>query len=79
MDKKNRYCFNLYLLYMFYIIILNDNSCKILYVRLGIRLTLRGKAHTEWKISKAGETRTVKDDEYYIDEKKILWGRGKYR
>ncbi|KAH3695755.1 arrestin domain-containing protein 3-like [Dreissena polymorpha] len=44
----------------------------------GIRMTLRGKAHTEWKISKAGETRTVKDDEYYIDERKILWGKEKH-
>ncbi|KAJ8305449.1 hypothetical protein KUTeg_015994 [Tegillarca granosa] len=38
----------------------------------GIRLVLRGKAHVEWKITRAGERRTVRDDEYYIDEKKIL-------
>ena len=42
----------------------------------GIRLTLRGKSHTEWKINKAGERRTVKEDEYYIDDKKVLWGKG---
>ncbi|KAK3592075.1 hypothetical protein CHS0354_019330, partial [Potamilus streckersoni] len=42
-----------------------------------IRLSLRGKAHTEWKINKAGERRTVKDDEYYIDEKKVIWGKDK--
>ncbi|WAR23382.1 ARRD3-like protein [Mya arenaria] len=44
----------------------------------GIRLTLRGKAHTEWRINKAGETRTLKDDEYYVDDKKILWGKDKH-
>lgn len=43
----------------------------------GIRLLLRGKSHVEWKITKAGERRTVKDDEYYIDEKKVVWGKGK--
>ncbi|KAL3867827.1 hypothetical protein ACJMK2_040673 [Sinanodonta woodiana] len=43
----------------------------------GIRLALRGKAHTEWKINKAGERRTVKDDEYFIDEKKVVWGKDK--
>ena len=43
---------------------------------VGIRLTLRGKAHTEWKVNKAGERRTVKDEEYYIDDKKVLWGKG---
>lgn len=44
----------------------------------GIRLVLRGKAHVEWRISKAGERRTVRDDEYYIDEKKVVWGKDKH-
>lgn len=39
---------------------------------------LRGKAHVEWRITKAGERRTVRDDEYYIDEKKVIWGKGIY-
>ncbi|XP_033737483.1 arrestin domain-containing protein 3-like [Pecten maximus] len=43
----------------------------------GIRLVLRGKAHVEWKINKAGERRNVRDDEYYIDEKRIVWGKDK--
>ena len=30
----------------------------------------------EWKITKAGERRNVKDDEYYVDEKKVIWGKG---
>ena len=52
-------------------------STMFLFVHIpGIRLTLRGKCHTEWKINKAGERRTVKEDEYYIDDKKVLWGKG---
>ncbi|XP_064606638.1 LOW QUALITY PROTEIN: arrestin domain-containing protein 3-like [Liolophura sinensis] len=43
----------------------------------GIRIFLRGKAHTEWKITRAGERRTVKEDEYYIDDKKVVWGKDK--
>jgi len=50
----------------------------MLYYILGIRLVLRGKAHVEWRITKAGERRTVRDDEYYIDEKKVIWGKGMY-
>jgi hypothetical protein len=50
----------------------------ILYYILGIRLVLRGKVHVEWRVTKAGERRTVRDDEYYIDEKKVIWGKGMY-
>ncbi|XP_045160241.2 arrestin domain-containing protein 3-like [Mercenaria mercenaria] len=55
------------------VIVITTENIKV----KGIRLTLRGKAHTEWKINKAGETRTLKDDEYYIDDKKVLWGKDK--
>ncbi|XP_076462587.1 arrestin domain-containing protein 3-like [Babylonia areolata] len=41
----------------------------------GIRLHLRGKAHAEWKISRAGERRTVKQDEHYVDDRQQLWGK----
>jgi hypothetical protein len=34
--------------------------------------------HVEWRVTKAGERRTVRDDEYYIDEKKVIWGKGMY-
>jgi len=37
---------------------------------------LRGKAHVEWRITRGGERRTVKEDQYFIDEKAIVWGRG---
>ncbi|KAL4236706.1 hypothetical protein ACF0H5_005090 [Mactra antiquata] len=55
------------------VIVITTENIKV----KGIRLTLRGKAHTEWKINKAGETRTLKDDEYYIDDKRVLWGKDK--
>lgn len=42
----------------------------------GIRLHVRGKAHAEWKITRAGERRTVRQDEHYIDERQLLWGKG---
>ncbi|CAG5133075.1 unnamed protein product [Candidula unifasciata] len=40
-----------------------------------IKIFLRGKAHAEWKIMRAGERRTVKQDEQYIDERMLLWGK----
>ncbi|VDD97913.1 unnamed protein product [Enterobius vermicularis] len=43
----------------------------------GIRVLLRGKAHAQLKITKSGERRTVKDDQYIIDEKQIIWGKDK--
>lgn len=38
---------------------------------------LRGKAHVEWKITRGGERRTVKEDEYFIDDKVTAWGDNK--
>ncbi|KAK3090525.1 hypothetical protein FSP39_012489 [Pinctada imbricata] len=55
------------------VVVSNTENIKV----QGIRLLLRGKAHVEWKINKAGDRRIVKDDEYYIDEKKIVWGKDK--
>ncbi|GAB0095309.1 arrestin domain-containing protein 3 [Sergentomyia squamirostris] len=40
-----------------------------------IRLMLRGKAHAEWKVFVSGDKRTVKDDQYYIDERAVIWGQ----
>lgn len=39
-----------------------------------IRALLRGKAHVEWKVLLSGERRTVKDDQYFVDERQIVWG-----
>ncbi|CAC5396249.1 unnamed protein product [Mytilus coruscus] len=56
------------------VLVKNTENVKV----QGIRLVLRGKAHVEWRITKAGERRTVRDDEYYIDEKKVIWGKDKH-
>ncbi|KAL5020945.1 hypothetical protein ScPMuIL_000100 [Solemya velum] len=42
-----------------------------------IRLIVRGKAHAEWKVNRAGERRTIKQDEYYIKEQRVVWGKDK--
>ncbi|XP_041356658.1 uncharacterized protein LOC121373908 isoform X2 [Gigantopelta aegis] len=51
-------------------------QCTVL-LPTGIRLHVRGKAHAEWKITRAGERRTVKQEETYIDERKTIWGKEK--
>lgn len=42
----------------------------------GIRVLLRGKVHATLKVVKSGERRTLKDDQYVLDEKQLLWGKG---
>ncbi|XP_014210809.1 arrestin domain-containing protein 3-like [Copidosoma floridanum] len=39
-----------------------------------MRLSLRGQAHAEWKISVSGDRRSVKDDQYFVDERIVVWG-----
>lgn len=39
-----------------------------------VRVILRGKAHAEWKVILSGDRRTVKDDQYFVDERQIIWG-----
>lgn len=39
-----------------------------------IRVILRGKAHVEWKVLLSGDRRTVKDDQYFVDERQVIWG-----
>ncbi|CAJ0569981.1 unnamed protein product, partial [Mesorhabditis spiculigera] len=43
----------------------------------GIRVLLRGKVHAILKVVKSGERRTVKDDQYVLDEKTLIWGKDK--
>ena len=43
---------------------------------LAIRVLLRGKAHSEWKVVVSGERRTVKDDQIFVDERTTIWGKG---
>ncbi|KAK0069753.1 arrestin domain-containing protein 3 [Biomphalaria pfeifferi] len=40
-----------------------------------IKVFLRGKAHAEWKITRAGERRTMKQEEHYLEERLMIWGK----
>ncbi|CAI4226900.1 unnamed protein product [Auanema sp. JU1783] len=51
----------------------NSENIKI----KGIRVLLRGKVHANLKVVKSGERRTIKDDQYILDEKELIWGRDK--
>ncbi|XP_046669540.1 arrestin domain-containing protein 3-like [Homalodisca vitripennis] len=42
-----------------------------------VRVVLRGKAHAEWKVVVSGDRRTVRDDQYFIDDRAIIWGKDK--
>ncbi|KAL7072548.1 hypothetical protein ACQ4LE_008201 [Meloidogyne hapla] len=41
----------------------------------GIRVFLRGRARVQWKVLKSGESKTLKDDQYLLDDKVLLFGR----
>lgn len=43
-----------------------------------MRLSLRGQAHAEWKILVSGDRRNVKDDQYFVDERIVVWGHGNF-
>ena len=43
----------------------------------GVRVFLRGRARTQWKVLKSGESKTLKDDQYLLDEKTTIWGCSK--
>ncbi|CAD5215205.1 unnamed protein product [Bursaphelenchus xylophilus] len=44
----------------------------------GVRVFLRGRARAQWKVLKSGESRTLKDDQYLLDEKYVIWGKDKH-
>jgi hypothetical protein len=56
--------------------LLLSDSRRQLSLFIGIRVLLRGKAHAQMKITKSGERRTVKDDQYLLDEKAVIFGKG---
>ena len=39
-------------------------------------MLLRGRAHAEWKVVMGGERQTVKDDQIFIDNRALIWGKG---
>ena len=53
---------------------LSNSNIKLL---TDVKVLLRGKAHAEWKITRAGERRCMKQDEQYLEERLLLWGKGK--
>ncbi|BES98455.1 Arrestin (or S-antigen), N-terminal domain [Nesidiocoris tenuis] len=42
-----------------------------------IRVMLRGKAHAEWKVVVSGDRRTLRDDQYIIDDRAVIYGHDK--
>uniref|UniRef100_T1HCV7 Arrestin C-terminal-like domain-containing protein n=1 Tax=Rhodnius prolixus TaxID=13249 RepID=T1HCV7_RHOPR len=42
-----------------------------------VRVMLRGKAHVEWKVVVSGDRRTLRDDQYIIDDRAVIWGQDK--
>lgn len=43
----------------------------------GIHLWVRGKAHCEWKVYVSGDRRIIRDDQYFIDERTVIWDAAK--
>ena len=41
-----------------------------------IKVLLRGRAHSEWKVLVSGERGTVRDDQVFVEDKQIIWGKG---
>lgn len=43
-----------------------------------VRVVLRGRAHLEWKVVVSGDQQSISDDQYFIDERSTIWGKGIY-
>lgn len=41
-----------------------------------VRIVLRGKAHAEWQVLVSGDRSAVKDDQYFIDNRSLIFGKG---
>jgi hypothetical protein len=39
-------------------------------------VVLRGRAHLEWKVLVSGDQQSISDDQYFIDERSTIWGKG---
>lgn len=50
------------------------NVQKLIFEIVAIRVVLRGKAHAEWKVMLSGDRRTVKGDQYFLDQRQTIWG-----
>ncbi|KAK9892416.1 hypothetical protein WA026_019866 [Henosepilachna vigintioctopunctata] len=40
-----------------------------------IRVLMRGKAHAEWKILLSGDRKNLKDDQYFVEKRQVIYGR----
>ena len=47
-----------------------------LYDATAVRVVLRGRAHLEWKVVVSGDQQSISDDQYFIDERSTIWGKG---
>uniref|UniRef100_A0A914ECT8 Arrestin C-terminal-like domain-containing protein n=2 Tax=Acrobeloides nanus TaxID=290746 RepID=A0A914ECT8_9BILA len=56
------------------VLVENSENIKI----RGIRVLMRGKAHVNLKVMKSGERKTLRDDQYLLDEKILIWGKDKH-
>ncbi|XP_050523902.1 arrestin domain-containing protein 3-like isoform X2 [Daktulosphaira vitifoliae] len=43
-----------------------------------MRIVLRGKAHAEWQILVSGDRSAVKDDQYFIDNRSLIFGKDRH-
>jgi len=41
-----------------------------------VRIVLRGKAHAEWQVLVSGDRSAIKDDQYFIDNRSLIFGKG---
>ena len=49
---------------------------EFLSYQTAIRVVLRGRAHLEWKVVVSGDQQSISDDQYFIDERSTIWGKG---
>ncbi|XP_029346115.1 arrestin domain-containing protein 3-like isoform X2 [Acyrthosiphon pisum] len=40
-----------------------------------VRIVLRGKAHAEWQVLVSGDRSAIKDDQYFIDNRSLIFGK----
>ena len=69
---KGKYFF----FFFFFFITIFQYLYKHLFKNTAIRVIMRGKAEAEWKVIVSGDRRTVKDEQTFIDDRNIIWGKG---
>lgn len=49
---------------------------KLFLSSTAVRIVLRGKAHAEWQVLVSGDRSAIKDDQYFIDNRSLIFGKG---